>query len=1078
MKQCKLLIFLFALCTVNLTPLFGQLQLECIGTTSAKVQNDPLKFDALDFIKDNGFTDSLGNLVTADFDLELYDGNGHIVSNYFLSVPYNRLLTYKVIHIVTQQSCQGSLIILSSSGSQPLLCEDNRHYSISPGQTIEMFPSDFLQWDNLQNEWFDLEIKDSNGQIVVENKIGYSANTRSFQATVTEKATQNSCWTNFMVSAKTPSNAMAICDSKVTFSLNQFGKATIFAKAIDDGSTNYVSLALSRSEYNCDDVNEISHVKLYATGSDNIISQCTCEVHVQDKLAPVIAMKNNVNVQISSLKHFKLTPELIADYYDNCELVSIQVIPEFITCSSPNPTLVKLVVKDKSGATVSASTNVGYTIPNSNNVLVCNDQITVEVNQFRPIEITPSMVLEGSYKCNADLEVTLSYNNVNYAKPEVTWTDAGKTLTYRVTDKSTGNSCWGTIKIEKVENCNQTFRVCDTRCHGGDLGDCNSGYTDTDNVEWPCVFDLYVCTRNFADKVTPEDLQFLHGVDPRNAKPQIVNFDCNTIFMDYEDDAIDFGEIGSGNKKYIRSWTLFDWTTGNEFKYIQIFTVYVTGQEICDTLPWNTPAGDCAAGHTYNDAIEWPADITVSNASISLAALKANNSVHPNDVQPVLASSCSSLYNLTFNDVVTQIDATTLLISRTWSAFNTQTNVKITFVQKITLLTTSQASVCAFTYYDAPIEGVNMGLGNTDASGCASFGFIPDYTITPFKDGNARDGVDIMDLVAVYESVLGLRQLNPYQQLAADVSGTGGISTLDLVTLKNLVDGVTDNWPATVPVWRFLDKNHQIINGNITPINTFINTNNLIYGNEFIGIKMGDVNGSYNPDDNNHPPTFTVIKATDIAVNKGEAYELELKSDRNQNLLAVNLEFDIKDSGISVIDVTSNKLPGFNKNEHVSIKDGIVKISWFINLSETPQGINLRTNENFISFTFVSNKNSVLSDLFDLNEDASNQIKQSGDIDAANVDLYWESKIINGVSDGDISRLMIAPNPFTESVYVLGLDQDASYEIHNVSGQMISNGILPQSGLLDLAGLDNGFYLLHVYENGKKTSIHKLIKVE
>ncbi|MBK8888574.1 MAG: T9SS type A sorting domain-containing protein [Saprospiraceae bacterium] len=152
--------------------------------------------------------------------------------------------------------------------------------------------------------------------------------------------------------------------------------------------------------------------------------------------------------------------------------------------------------------------------------------------------------------------------------------------------------------------------------------------------------------------------------------------------------------------------------------------------------------------------------------------------------------------------------------------------------------------------------------------------------------------------------------------------------------------------------------------------------------------------------------------------------------------------------------MTSNKLPGFNKNEHLSIKDGIVKISWFINLSDIPQGVSLRNNENFISFTFVSNKNSVLSDLFDLNEDASNQIKQSGDIDAANVDLYWESKIINGVSDGDISRLMVAPNPFTESVYVLGLDQDATYEIHNVSGQLITKGSISQSGSTDLAGLE------------------------
>ncbi|MBK8888592.1 MAG: hypothetical protein IPN46_19540 [Saprospiraceae bacterium] len=94
-----------------------------------------------------------------------------------------------------------------------------------------------------------------------------------------------------MVSPKTPSNATAICDEIVTFSLNQFGRATIVAKAIDDGSTNYVSLSLSRTDYYCDDINKISHVKLYATGSDNIISQCTCEVHVYDKFAPVISMK-------------------------------------------------------------------------------------------------------------------------------------------------------------------------------------------------------------------------------------------------------------------------------------------------------------------------------------------------------------------------------------------------------------------------------------------------------------------------------------------------------------------------------------------------------------------------------------------------------------------------------------------------------------------------------------------------------------------------------------------------------------------------------------------------------------------
>jgi hypothetical protein len=105
---------------------------------------------------------------------------------------------------------------------------------------------------------------------------------------------------------------------------------------------------------------------------------------------------------------------------------------------------------------------------------------------------------------------------------------------------------------------------------------------------------------------------------------------------------------------------------------------------------------------------------------------------------------------------------------------------------------------------------------------------------------------------------------------------------------------------------------------------------------------MGDINGSYNPDDNNKPATFTVIKATDTAVNKGETYELQLKSDRNQNLLAVNLEFNIKDAGIYNIRCDVVNCLDSTKMNHVTIKDGVVKISWSINLFDIPQGVSLR----------------------------------------------------------------------------------------------------------------------------------------
>ncbi|MBK8888059.1 MAG: hypothetical protein IPN46_16575 [Saprospiraceae bacterium] len=64
--------------------------------------------------------------------------------------------------------------------------------------------------------------------------------------------------------------------------------------------------------------------------------------------------------------------------------------------------------------------------------------------------------------------------------------------------------------------------------------------------------------------------------------------------------------------------------------------------------------------------------------------MKSNPDVHPNDVEPVLASSCVTAYTKSFNDAVSRLNAAPLLITRTWSAFNNQTNVKTTFVQKIT----------------------------------------------------------------------------------------------------------------------------------------------------------------------------------------------------------------------------------------------------------------------------------------------------------------------------------------------------------------------------------------------------------
>jgi hypothetical protein len=163
------------------------------------------------------------------------------------------------------------------------------------------------------------------------------------------------------------------------------------------------------------------------------------------------------------------------------------------------------------------------------------------------------------------------------------------------------------------------------------------------------------------------------------------------------------------------------------------------------------------------------------------------------------------------------------------------------------------------------------------------------------KKGNPKEGLDVMDLIATYEYVLGIRTINPYQIIAADItSGWNSVTTLDLVLLQKMVKGEITEWPNDIPDWRFIDADHKIVNGMPSPARNFINTDNLFLSNKFIGIKTGDVDGSYNEGPELNKPKFAVLKAVDETLIAGESYEISFTSDRNQNIAAIKLDLKSK----------------------------------------------------------------------------------------------------------------------------------------------------------------------------------------
>jgi hypothetical protein len=131
------------------------------------------------------------------------------------------------------------------------------------------------------------------------------------------------------------------------------------------------------------------------------------------------------------------------------------------------------------------------------------------------------------------------------------------------------------------------------------------------------------------------------------------------------------------------------------------------------------------------------------------------------------------------------------------------------------------------------------------------FSFADSLVVTPSRDDNPLNGVSTFDVVLITRHILGTQLLNsPYRMIAADVNQSGTITILDLIQIRKLILGITNSFP-NAPSWRFVPSGYQFPEPTNPWQETFpeviilddLEENNVISGN-FIGIKMGDVNGS------------------------------------------------------------------------------------------------------------------------------------------------------------------------------------------------------------------------------------------
>ena len=863
---------------------------------------------------------------------------------------------------------------------------------------------------------------------------------------------------------------IAVCKPSISLNTGQQNcTATILPSSIDDGSSGYDLLTVDKTELTVGD----HTVTLTASSNSGGSSSCVCTVKVKDITRPVVYVKNNVTVDLGVSGEVILTKEMFdAGSYDNCSQFTTKIVPGKLNCDSPNPAQVQIFMYDASGNFDFATVLVNH----SNNInaspnMVCNAELNVNVGPYRPRRILAEEILEGGpYKCPSYYEVDVLENNIPRNDAVVTNLDNGKTLVVRVIEPSAGNTCWANIIVHS-NDCTSQADLCDTKSSCTPVGDCSSGHTLEDNIEWPC--DLQLASFPFTmAKPLPEILMEYYNLSENEVMPIVTNNECGMLVTAYVDQVFQ----ANGLFKILRTWSALNFLTGKTASFIQVINFQNTTSSnctICDTKAWNTPITDCEHGHSDTDAVEWPADITVNNPLVSPLDLYYNSDVNKNDVQPLLTEVCNDMA-ITYYDVFTQIGDNEAEILRTWYVTKWQTGHIGTYVQKISInasVNQIDRRVCIRTIGGKAVEDVHL-QGNiyTDGDVCTDFTYDPtDKIVKPSKIGDIKEGIDIEDILLVHDHILSITTMSPLQQEAADINGDGTVSTFDLVLMFKIILG---DLTTLDKIWKFyyVDPSFQNVEkylGNQADVSD----PNLGY--YFRAIKMGDVDDSYSSGTSNY--TTAMLEVEDEILTKNESYTVPVHVDRSHKAAGLQLQI-MKRNDLEITNIQSPILSQFGIDNIREESDRFL-ITWMAN-SETilGGGLNIEKDATLLNIEVKAKHNAILSDLLQLGDLQINKLKSNPELPSYFLELDWTNKLSTATLDlQKEASIYIYPNPASKIVNLKSNKPLSGIKIVNSNGSTVERISNPASSF-DVSGFQSGLYLVNVvFADGSSETLHLIV---
>ncbi len=228
---------------------------------------------------------------------------------------------------------------------------------------------------------------------------------------------------------------------------------------------------------------------------------------------------------------------------------------------------------------------------------------------------------------------------------------------------------------------------------------------------------------------------------------------------------------------------------------------------------------------------------------------------------------------------------------------------------------------------------------NTDANGLyqVEVQSNSNYEVTADKDDNYLNGLTTLDIVLIQKHILGIKKIkSPYKLLAADVNMDGKLTSTDVLEIRKLILGKTKKF-AKSRSWSFVNAGFEF-DDEKQPWNDSDNglysiyLNNLSENtleNNFIGIKMGDINNTVQLDATSEllqPRGVKSLTMDNVSFSKGQEIEVPVYSSDFDNVNGFQMSLTANSDVLELVALESGAIKVSNNN--YLIVGNNVNVSW------------------------------------------------------------------------------------------------------------------------------------------------------